>query len=59
MLHMYEGPMQLSFMERFVRGMKLCMPVDSDRDKPVNSKIVRFIWDQIEYEWSDPDTLPD
>ena len=58
-LHMYEGPMQSSFMERFVRGMKLRMPVDSDRDKPVNSKIVSFILDRIEYEWSDPDTLSD
>ena len=58
-LHMYEGPMQSSFMERFVRGMKLRMPVDSDRDKLVNSKIVNSILDRFEYEWSDPDTLPD
>ena len=55
-LHMYEGPMQSAFMERFVRGLKIRMPAASDRDKPLSGRAVKFVLDRIELEWSDPET---
>ena len=55
-LHMYEGPKQSAFMEWFVRGLKIWMRAASDHDKPLNSKAVKFILDQIAIEWSDLDT---
>ena len=49
-LHMYEGPMQTAFMERFVRGLKIQVLAASDCDKPLSGKAVRFILDWVKLE---------
>ena len=38
-LHTYQGPMQSIFMERFTLGMKIRMPKETMRNKPLSSKV--------------------
>ena len=38
-LHTYQGPMQSMFMERFTLGMKIRMPKETMRNKPLSSKV--------------------
>ena len=57
-LHMYEGAIQSALMEIFIKGMKRKISEDSDHIKPVNSLVVNYILNHIEYEWVIPDTDP-
>jgi len=38
-LHTYQGPMQSMFMERFTLRMKIRMPKETMRKKPLSSKV--------------------
>lgn len=57
--HLYDGAMQSIFMERVMKGMKIRMPEDSERNKPFSSVMILFILNQIELEYLDPSTPPD
>ena len=46
--HLSEDPMQSAFMERFVKGMKNRMPVESERNLPLMGTVVKRILDHIE-----------
>ena len=50
-LHMYEGVMQSSLMERFSKGIKKRMPEDSYRNKLLNSLVINSILNDIENKW--------
>ena len=54
--HTHDDPMQTVLMERFVRGMKIRMPVESSRNLPLLGPIVKRILDEIEFEWALPYT---
>ena len=54
--HLLNDTMQSPFMERFVKGMKVRMPVDSERNLPLMGSVVKRILDHIEYEWVLPST---
>ena len=55
-LHIQDDPLQSVFMERFVRGMKARMPVDTARNLPLTGLVVKRISDKIEFEWALPTT---
>ena len=50
--------MQLVLMEIFVKVKKRMMTEYSDQNKAVNSLVVNYILNYIEYEWGMPDTEP-
>ena len=57
--HTQDDPMQTILMERFVKGMKIRMPVESSRNLPLLGPVVKRILDEIEFEWSLPHTIED
>ena len=57
--HTQDDPMQTISMERFVKGMKTRMPVESSRNLPLLGPVVKRILDEIEFEWSLPHTIED
>ena len=50
--------MQLELMEIFPNDTNSRMIEDSDWNKPVNSLVVNYRFNHIEYEWVMPDTDP-
>ena len=54
--HTHDDPMQTVLMERFAKGMKTRMPVESSRNLPLLGLVVEKILDEIEFEWSLPYT---
>ena len=54
--HLNDDPMQSPFMERFIKGMKVRMPVESERNLPLMGSVVKLILDHVEYEWALPYT---
>ena len=54
--HTHDDPMQTMLMERFVKGMKTRMPVESARNLPLLGPVVKRILDEIEFEWVLPYT---
>ena len=54
--HTHDDPMQTMIMERFVKGMKTRMPVESARNLPLLGPGVKRILDEIEFEWALPYT---
>ena len=57
--HTHDDPMQTVLMERFVKGMKTRMPVESSRNLPLLGPVVKRLLDEIEFEWSLPHTTED
>ena len=58
LLHLDEGTTQSFFMERFMTGMKSRMPKHTSRNLPFMGKMVAYVLDVLEAEWSDPNTDP-
>ena len=58
-LHMYEGAIQSSLMERFYKGVKKRIPEDSDRNKPLNSLVINYILNDIDHKWVGSETDQD
>ena len=56
MFHLQDDPLQSVFMERFVRGMKARMPVDTARNLPLTGLVEKRILDKMEFEWALPTT---
>ena len=56
--HTHDDPMQTVLMERFVKGMKTRMPVESSRNLPLLGPVVNCILNEIEFEWALPHTDP-
>ena len=54
--HLAQDPFQTALVERFVRGMKSRMPVESLRNLPLSGLVVRRLLDVIESEWVEPST---
>ncbi len=52
----YEGATQSVLMERFVAGLKTRMPQETRRNKPMTSVMVGYVVDELEIEWTAPDT---
>ena len=50
-LHMYEGAIQSSLMERFSEEIKKMIPEESDQNKPLNSLVINYILNYIDHEW--------
>ena len=50
--------MQLALMKIFAKGVKSSFSEDSYWNKPVNSLVVNYRFNHIEYEWVMPDTDP-
>ncbi len=57
--HMYEGETQTILMERFMKGMRVRMPQDSDRNKPFTLAMVLYVLGRLEFEFLDPWTPED
>ena len=57
--HMYEGETQTLLMERFMKGMRIRMPQDSDRNKPFTLAMVLYVLGRLEFEFLDPATPED
>ena len=57
-LHLQDDAMQSLFMERFAKGMKIRMPVESNRNLPLMGPVVRRILDGIELELVSRETTP-
>ena len=55
-LHLFQGAMQSVLMERFALGMKIRMPVLSNRNKPLMGAVVKVVLEFMDREWSHPDT---
>ena len=55
-LHMYEGTIQSSLMERFDWGTKKRMPEDSGRNKPLKYLVINYTLNDIVHEWVVSDT---
>ncbi len=58
-LHLYDGPTQTVFVERFVRGMAARMPQESSQNLPMSGVVVRYVLSVCESEWWDESTAPD
>ena len=50
--HSQDDPMQSTLMERFAKGMKARMPVESARNLPLVGPVVKRMLDEIELEWA-------
>ena len=58
-LHLYDGPTQTVFVERFVKGMAARMPQKSSQNLPMSGVVVRYVLSVCEKEWWDVTTSPD
>ena len=56
-LHMYDGLMQPSLMDRFTKGMKKRIPEYSDLKKPLKSLVINYILNDIENKWVGSETI--
>ena len=54
--HSTDDPMQSILMERFMKGVKARMPVDSEQNLALSGKVVKRILDKIEFKWALPFT---
>jgi hypothetical protein len=58
-LHLYDGPSQTVFMERFVKELEARMPQDSMRNLPMTGDMVKHVHSVLEREWLDICTTPE